>query len=96
MNRYILSVPILLTLTSTAKSQTTEDLERHCKFIDVIDANKANSLLSPGEFSDAYAKSPLKIFWGLLLSSSFFVQAICRFVYPKTVLASTRLAVCRA
>ncbi len=57
MNRYILSVPILLTLTTTAKSQTTEDLKRHCKFIDVIDANKANFLLSPGEFSDAYAKS---------------------------------------
>ena len=57
MNRYILSVLILLTLTTTAKSQTTKDLERHCKFIDVIDANKANSFLSPEELSDAYAKS---------------------------------------
>ena len=57
MNRYILSVPILLTLTTTAKSQTTEDLERHRKFFDAIDANKANSLLSPEEFSDDYDKS---------------------------------------
>ncbi len=57
MNRYIPSVLILLTLTTTAKSQTTEDLERHCKFFDVIDTNKANSFLSTEEFSDAQAKS---------------------------------------